>query len=109
MLNPCARETKARIGRFLREKLIPDHGIFASYEGRQGAANGQDSWRRLRLHHHGLRYFNFPYLCMMCGLEKLELVHQNWLERDLLALLLRTLAADRRHQSESIRVALDVE
>ena len=24
------------------------------------------------LHHHGPRYFNFPYYCTMCGLEKLE-------------------------------------
>ena len=27
---------------FLREKLISDPGVFSSYEGRQGAANGQD-------------------------------------------------------------------
>ena len=27
-LNPCARESKARTGRFLREKLISDHGMF---------------------------------------------------------------------------------
>ena len=44
MLNPCARESKARTGRFLREKLMSDHGLFSSYEGRQGAANGQNSW-----------------------------------------------------------------
>ena len=44
MLNSCARESKARTGRFLREKLISDHGLFYSYEGQQGAANGQDSW-----------------------------------------------------------------
>ena len=25
-------------------KAISDHGLFSSYEGRQGAANGQDSW-----------------------------------------------------------------
>ena len=47
MLNPCARELKARTGRSLREKLISDHGTSSFYEGRQGAANGQDSWRRL--------------------------------------------------------------
>ena len=42
---PCARESKARTGRFLREKLISDHGHFSSYEGHiHGAANGQDSW-----------------------------------------------------------------
>ena len=44
MLNPCARESKARTGRFLRERLISDRGLFSSYEGQQGAANGQDSW-----------------------------------------------------------------
>ena len=48
------------------------------------------------LHHHRPRYFNFPYFCMMCGLEKLELVDQNCLELDLSALLLRTLAVGRR-------------
>ena len=42
-LNPCARVSKARTGRFLRDKLIPDHGLFSSYEGQQGAANGQYS------------------------------------------------------------------
>ena len=59
------------------------------------------------LHHHGPRYFTFPYFCTMCGLRKLGLVDQNCLERDLSALLLRTLAAGRRQQSESIEVALD--
>ena len=43
MLNPCARESKARIGRFLRGKLISDHGLFFFYDAQQGAANGQDS------------------------------------------------------------------
>ena len=44
MLNPCARESKVRTGRFLKEKLIFDHGLFSSYEGRQEAANGKESW-----------------------------------------------------------------
>ena len=44
VLNPCARESKARNGRFLREKLMSDHGLFSFYEGEHGAANGQDSW-----------------------------------------------------------------
>ena len=44
VLNPCARESKVRTASFLREKLISDHGRFPSYEGQQGAANGQDSW-----------------------------------------------------------------
>ena len=45
----------------------------------------------------------------MYGLEKLGLVDQNWLERNLSALLLRTLVAGRRQQSESIEAALDIE
>ena len=43
MLNPCARESKARTGRFLRETLMPDHVLFSSYDGQQGAANGRYS------------------------------------------------------------------
>ena len=45
----------------------------------------------------------------MCGLDKLGLVDQNWLERNLSALLLITLAVGRRQQSESIEVALAME
>ena len=56
------------------------------------------------LHHHG---FQFPYFSTMCGLEKLEFVDQNWLERNLSSLLLRTMVVGRRQQSESIEVALD--
>ena len=41
MLNSCARESKVRIERFLRENPISDHGLFFSYEGQQGAVNGQ--------------------------------------------------------------------
>ena len=101
MLNPCARESKARTGRFLREKLISDHGHFSSYEGHMERRTGKirgafsrmhralDGWMLARapaspaqgLHHHGPRYFNFPYFCTMCGLEKLGIVDQNWLER----------------------------
>ena len=29
------------------------------------------------LHRHGPRYFNFPYFCTMCSLEKLGIVDQN--------------------------------
>ena len=43
-----------------------------------------------------------------CGLEKLGLVDQNWLERNLSALLLRTLIVGRRQQFELIEVALDM-
>ena len=45
----------------------------------------------------------------MCGLEKLGLVDQNWLEHNLSALSLRTLVVGRRQQSKSIEVALDME
>ena len=44
VLDPCARESKARTGRFRTGKLISDHGLFPSYEGQQGITNGQDSW-----------------------------------------------------------------
>ena len=105
-------------------------GLFSSYEGEQGAANGQDSWGffrdakgfgRLdagsragftssRPPPPGPRYFNFlQYFCTMCGLEKLRFVDQNWLERTLFALLLRTLVVSRRVRSESIKIALDME
>ena len=43
VLNPCARESNARTGMILREKLISDHDLFSSFEGQQGAANGQES------------------------------------------------------------------
>ena len=43
-MNPGSQKLKARTGRFLREKMISGHGLFSSYEGPQGATNGQDSW-----------------------------------------------------------------
>ena len=60
------------------------------------------------LPHHGPRYFNFPYFFVTCGLEKLGPVAKKCLERDVSALLLRTLAVGRRQQFESIEVALDM-
>ena len=98
--------------------------------GPQGAANGQDSWGffknaqgfgRLEA---GSRagftssrppppwtsVFQFSlFLYKMCGLEKLGLVDQNWLERNFSGFLLRTLVVGRRQHSESIEVALDME
>ena len=88
-----------------------DHGRFSSYEGHKERRTGKvrgafssmhrawDGCMLVRapaslaqgLHHHGPRYFNFPHFCTMCGLEKFGLVDQNWLERNLSALLLRTL------------------
>ena len=50
--------------------------------------------------------FHFFYFCITCGFEKLGLVDQNRLERDLPALLPRTLAVGRRQQSESSRSRL---
>ena len=112
VLNPCARESKARSGRLLRESRSLTTVIFlpmrANKERRTGKIGGAfsgmhrtlDGWTLARvrtspaqgLHHHGPRYFNFPYFCMTCGLGKLGLIDQNLLERDLHALLLRTLA-----------------
>ena len=60
------------------------------------------------LHHHGPRYFIF-FFCTTCGLEKLGLDDQNWLERNFSVFLLRTLVVGRRQHSESIEVALDME
>ena len=49
------------------------------------------------------------FLHDVCGLENLGLADQNRLERDLSALLLRTLAVGTRQESEWIEVALDME
>ena len=105
---------------------MSDHDNFSSYEGHKEQRTGKirvafsrmhralDDWMLARapasptqgLHRHGPRYFNFPYFCTMCGLEKLGLVDQNWLERNLPALLLRVLVVGRRQQSESIEAVL---
>ena len=45
----------------------------------------------------------------MCGLEKIGLVDQNWLERIFSVFLLRSLVVGRQQHSESIEVALDME
>ena len=45
----------------------------------------------------------------MCGLEKFGFVDQNWLERKLCTLLVRTLVVGRPQQFESIEAALDME
>ena len=109
---------------------MTDHGrqLF-SYEGHKERRTGKirgafsrmhralDGWMLVRapaspaqgLHHHGPRYFIFPYFCTMCGLENLGLVDQNWFERSFSVFLLRTLGVGRRQHSESIKVALDME
>ena len=89
-------------------------------QARRGTFSGMhralDGWMLARapaspaqgLRHHGPRFFNFPYFCKMCGLDRLGLVDQNGLEHYLSALL-RTLAVGRRQQSELVEVALDTE
>ena len=108
---------------------MSDHGHFYFCEGHKERRTGKicgafsrmhralDDWMLARapaspaqgLHHHGPRYLSFSYFCTMCGLEKLRLVDQNWLERNLSASLLRTLVVGGRQQSESIEAALDME
>ena len=119
LLNPCARESKARTRRFQREKVISDHDLFSSYESQQGAANGQDFWGVFqgcaglrtaacwlvcRLHqlkastamHPGISNF-LAYFCMTCGLEKLGLAAEN-----------AGRGYHRRQPSESIEVGFDM-
>ena len=113
------------------EKLISDHGLFlptrANKERRTGKIRGaffRDAQGVGRLDagsRAGLTssrppppwtsVFQFPFFLykVMCGLEKLGLVDQNCLERDLSTLLLRTLAVGRRQQFESIEAAFDME
>ena len=86
------------------------HGLFSSYGGHKERRTGKirgtfsriralDGWMLARapaspaqgLRYHEPRYFNFPHLCKMCYLEKLGLFDQNRLERNLSALLLKTL------------------
>ena len=54
-------------------------GEWAKFVGRfSGTHRALDGWMLARapaspaqgLHHHELRYFNLPYLCMTCDLEK---------------------------------------
>ena len=42
MRNPYVQKPKAQAERFLRAKLISDHGLFPYYEGQQGAATRHD-------------------------------------------------------------------
>ena len=108
---------------------MSDHGHFSSYkdqkERRTGKIRGAfsrihralDGWMLAcapaspaqGLRHHGPRYFIFSYFCTTCGLEKLGLVGQNWLELNFSVFLLRTLVVGTRQHSESIEVALDME
>ena len=94
MLNPCARESRARIGRLLREKLISDHGIFSSYGGTKSGERAwfvelfqgrtrfwtAGCWLAHRLHKLkasttiDIDISFFFYFCIICGFEKLGLV-----------------------------------
>ena len=108
---------------------MSDHDHFSFYEGHKERRTGKIRGAFSRMHraldgwmlahapassaqgfrHHGPRYFNFPYFCTICGLEKIGLIDQNWLERNSSAMLLRTLVVGRRQQSKSIEAALDME
>ena len=109
---------------------MSDHGIFSSYEDHEERRTVKirgtlsrihralDGWMLARtpaspaqdLRHHGPRYSNFPYFCMICEtLRNLDLLIETGLERNLSALLLRTLVLGRRQQSESVEAALDME
>ena len=44
------------------------------------------------------------FFCTMCGLEKLGLVDQNWLERNLSALLPRTMVVVGRRQQSNVLI-----
>ena len=88
----CARITGLN-RRFLREKLISDHGHFSSYEGHKERRTGNirgafsrmhralDGWMLVRapaspaqgLHHHGPRHFDFSYFCTSVALRNLDL------------------------------------
>ena len=89
---------------------MSDHGLISSYEGHKERRTGKIRGAFSGMHRAPPPWtsvFQFPYFCTMCGLEKLGLVDQNWLERNLSGLLLRTLVVGRRQQSESMKVALD--
>ena len=106
-----------------------DHGHFSSYEGDKERRTGKIRGAFPRMHRGFGRLdagsragfissrppppwtsvFHFFYFCTMCGLDKLGLVDQSWLERNFSGLFLRTLVVSRRRHSESIEVALDME
>ena len=87
-VEPCAREFKARTGRFLREKLISDHG--GHMERRTGKICGAfsrmhralDGWMLARapaspaqgLYHHGHLYSVFLIFVRCVALRNLELL-----------------------------------
>ena len=108
---------------------MSDHGCFSSYEchkeRRTGKIRGHfqgcsglwtaGCWLVRRLHQLKVSTttmdlgISFFFFCTVCGIEKLGLVDQNWLERNFSGFLLRTLVVGRRQHYESIEVALDME
>ena len=128
-LNPCAREPQAWTGRFLRGKLMSDHGHFSSYEGHKerrtvkirGAFSRMhrtlDGWMLARapaspaqgLHHHGPRYFIFSISVQCVALRNLDLLIKTGWSLSFPFFLLRTLVVGRRQHSGAIEVALDME
>ena len=107
---------------------MSDHGPISSYEDHKERRTGKirGAFSRMHralggcmlarapvspaqgLHHHGPRSFNLLVFVQCVALRNLDLiVDQNWLERNLSGLLLKTLVVGRRQQSEWIEVALD--
>ena len=98
---------------------MSEHGLISSYEGHKERRTGKIREAFSGMHmalgrlNAGSRadstssrpprpwtsVFQFPYVCPMYGLEKLGFVDQNWLERNLSTVLLRTLVVGRRQQS----------
>ena len=50
VLNPCARESKARTGRSLREKVLSAHVLFSTYEGLKERRTGKTRGDFSRMH-----------------------------------------------------------
>ena len=93
-LTPCARDSKTRTRRFLRENLMSDHGLFSFYGGHKERRTGKirgpfsrmhsalDGWKLTRapaspaqgLHRHGLRYLNFTFFVQCGALGNLDLL-----------------------------------
>ena len=119
-LKPVRDNQSRKPGGFLEGKFLSDHGLLSTYKGQQGATNGQDSCGVIFSDAQGFGQLDAgsragftssrpPLSCTQvsrcslflhatCGLRKLGLVNQNGSERDLSALLLRTLAFGRRQQ-----------
>ena len=69
---------------FLPTRANKERGTGKIHEAFSGMQRALDGWMLTRAPaspaqglHHGPWFFNFPYFCIMCGIEKLGLVDQN--------------------------------